>query len=1232
MTCHGHLPPPPTLSVSTDSIALGRDDSTAVFTVQNAGIGSVSWQITRLPIEPWFLSVQPTAGVLTAGESADVHIQISRTGLDIGNYSGSLEITAPGAEASPQTIQFDFDVPNTIPDLAASPNQLEFSGVENGTNPAGQQILILNIGGGTLAWTATVTDSPGWLFISGTSGHDDSRIMAHVDIAGMAPGVYSTSILVQDPAAVNSPLTIPISLVVREEPVGPVLAEFEAETSASLPNSGWGLVMRAESQGLEARISNVKIPPASNRLDFTFNVPEDVTAVWVFAELDVHANSSDDSFWLTVNGQNLCNWNNLAGLGNGWRRSWVYNLGKNRQQLFEVEPGENTISLYPREDGTIINWLVVTTDNMTDIENYVFNEIPPPPPAPQLSLLPEQIQFSAIVGGDVPEFQQIQVLNVGGSELSWTAAKTPGSAWLSLLHTSGVSGDQLELLVSTAGLPIGTYTAEVIVSDAAAENSPLILPVTLTVSSDEPMIVVSPAVLSFEAIENGAAPSEQLIQISNGGFGTLNWSLAENPDQSWLTLSSTADTNAAAVRVIVNPAGLTPGPYACTITVTDPQAENSPYSVPVHFDIQPEPSGPVLAQFEAEGSASLPNPGWENVVQLEKLCLKAAVSDISSPPEDHKLEYLFTVPPGISTVYVFGEVEVHRERNDDSFWVNVNENNTAKWNGLVSLGGGWRRSWVYDQGKNKKQPFPVQPGANTLCLYPRESNGFINWLVITTDPEQDIQDFDFSGGAPPEPVEPHLAVQPPQLAFVQYTGEPRPAVKQLTISNSGDGNLNWTAAVQPVTAWLSVSPMSGSAGQKLTVQADGTNLGIGIYAAGVRIISAEADNSPLDVPVSLAVTVPQPQISSSVESIAFSAVVDGTAPAAVSVIVRNTGRSQLHWYAVEKIERDWLNIQNGLGGDAASFQVTVSPAGLPVGMYSSVIQITDAAASNSPVEIPVEFRVAPEATETILAAFQVERNAALPNSGWRRTIIDNDSGLVALKNSTVQPDENYRLDYKFYVPPGVLSVYLFAEVEVHNNFRKDSFWIQVNDEELCNWENLKPICRSGWARSWVYDYPAREKYEFTVVPDTNVISIFSRERDAAMNWLVVTTDPELDINEFEFPENLARQLAKSREKPLPEAFRLAQNTPNPFNPSTRIEFDLPEAGLVKLDVFNLLGREVVSLVNGNLNAGRYDIHWNAHNQKGRMVASGMYFYRLTVKPTNSPRDRFMQVRKMMLTR
>jgi len=73
---------------------------------------------------------------------------------------------------------------------------------------------------------------------------------------------------------------------------------------------------------------------------------------------------------------------------------------------------------------------------------------------------------------------------------------------------------------------------------------------------------------------------------------------------------------------------------------------------------------------------------------------------------------------------------------------------------------------------------------------------------------------------------------------------------------------------------------------------------------------------------------------------------------------------------------------------------------------------------------------------------------------------------------------------------------------------------------------------------------------------------------------------------------------------LPTAFGLGQNYPNPFNPSTTIQYDLPKAAPVSLKIFNALGQEVASLVNGRQEAGSYQIRWNAN------VPSGIYFYRL----------------------
>ena len=81
-------------------------------------------------------------------------------------------------------------------------------------------------------------------------------------------------------------------------------------------------------------------------------------------------------------------------------------------------------------------------------------------------------------------------------------------------------------------------------------------------------------------------------------------------------------------------------------------------------------------------------------------------------------------------------------------------------------------------------------------------------------------------------------------------------------------------------------------------------------------------------------------------------------------------------------------------------------------------------------------------------------------------------------------------------------------------------------------------------------------------------------------------------------------------KPLPDRFGMDQNMPNPFNPSTVIGYQLPEAGLVRLAVYNLLGQEVRVLVNESKDAGSFTATWDGTDELGRRVASGIYLYRI----------------------
>jgi hypothetical protein len=90
--------------------------------------------------------------------------------------------------------------------------------------------------------------------------------------------------------------------------------------------------------------------------------------------------------------------------------------------------------------------------------------------------------------------------------------------------------------------------------------------------------------------------------------------------------------------------------------------------------------------------------------------------------------------------------------------------------------------------------------------------------------------------------------------------------------------------------------------------------------------------------------------------------------------------------------------------------------------------------------------------------------------------------------------------------------------------------------------------------------------------------------------------------------SISRLLSGIENKPkkIPLSFVLNQNYPNPFNPSTTIQYAIPNPEHVILKVYNVLGKEVATLVNGNKSAGEYNISFNGSN-----FASGIYFYRIT---------------------
>lgn len=102
-----------------------------------------------------------------------------------------------------------------------------------------------------------------------------------------------------------------------------------------------------------------------------------------------------------------------------------------------------------------------------------------------------------------------------------------------------------------------------------------------------------------------------------------------------------------------------------------------------------------------------------------------------------------------------------------------------------------------------------------------------------------------------------------------------------------------------------------------------------------------------------------------------------------------------------------------------------------------------------------------------------------------------------------------------------------------------------------------------------------------------------------------------------------RHLAGARFESAPSAFVLHRNFPNPFNPETQIRFDLPDQSVVKLEVFNILGQRVKTLMNEVLAAGTHRVTWDGTDQFGRQVSSGIYTYQIEAGHHRASRQMLM---------
>jgi uncharacterized repeat protein (TIGR02543 family) len=242
---------------------------------------------------------------------------------------------------------------------------------------------------------------------------------------------------------------------------------------------------------------------------------------------------------------------------------------------------------------------------------------------PIISPDPDNLTFTADVGGANPSNQTLDIYNIGAGILNWTASITYAGAtgWLNM---SPMSGDNLSngeynrtwVAVNITGLTKGTYHATINITGSSVE-----VPVTLSLGA--PAISVKPTSLTFTT-DGGEDPPSQALQVWNSGSGTLNWSLSDNA--AWLsenptTGSSTGADDKTSVAVSVDATGMEVGDYSATITIADPAASNTPQTVSVTLHIvSVMPEMPVTpASVSASGLSITPQqvqPGREVTISV----------------------------------------------------------------------------------------------------------------------------------------------------------------------------------------------------------------------------------------------------------------------------------------------------------------------------------------------------------------------------------------------------------------------------------------------------------------------------------------------------------------------------------------------------------------------------------------------------------------------------------------
>ena len=498
----------------------------------------------------------------------------------------------------------------------------------------------------------------------------------------------------------------------------------------------------------------------------------------------------------------------------------------------------------------------------------------------------------------------ITLTNAGGGQISWQTATT--QPWLLLTPKSGSfsTGQSIQVTIAAdrSNMQPGSYSAQVIFTSTAGKAAlPVKMKTTLLQPGHEPVLQLTPPVLSFTASDGGISPPGQVLTVSNPGVLPLQWSASISGGNGWLSASPSSGNvskgGSQAVVIGINSSSQLPGVYNGVITFAGQGAvKDSPQKVYVSLTVLP------LCALQA-------SPG------------NLAFTGVSSQPA--------------SAAKIIS--------------LNVTQNCTAplQWSAVATTNIGGH--WLNISPAGGTTPSYPSISVNATGLGPGIYGGSI--FFRSTTGTQTLPITFFIG----QPTTPILATTPATMGFSGVIGQSQPAGQAITITNTGGGMLNWqaTATTSFGGAWLAVSSTSGSltSSQSVSVNVTATvlsGLTPNTYTGMVTITGKDSTGlsalgSPQSIPVNFKV-LPPCTIAAAPPALSFAGVVAQPNPAAqpATITASGTCTHPLSWKATPSAA--WITTTPASGSVSltapSTTSIGVSLSGLTANNYTGQVTIT----------------------------------------------------------------------------------------------------------------------------------------------------------------------------------------------------------------------------------------------------------------------------------------------------